>query len=142
MSDDALTVDEAKEFVLANLKFPDYALTGLIEKANAGHVVWEAHTPAAVNYQTHKFSFIDAIMCGLSFCGTNCIDDWAVLGPQALAVVRTLPQFVEKPETHGGKMNFVGMIASVKIYAFPEAERDKFWVGHAEKCCVGTIMNG
>lgn len=136
-----ISTDEAKDYALANLKFPDYALEGLMEKADRGFVTWDAATPHGVNYQTHKFSFIDALMHALSFCETNCIDDWAVLGPAALAVVRTLPQFVEKPETHGGKMNFVGMIGAVKIYAYPAAERDAFWAGHADKCCPCRITN-
>jgi hypothetical protein len=141
MSDDTLTADEAKDFALENLKFPDYALIDLIEKADAGFVTWDAQPPRDINYQTHKLSFMDAIMTGLSYCGTNCIDDWVVLGPHALAVVRTLPHYYEKPESRGGKMTFVGTIGAVKIYAYPEAERFRFWSGHAEKCCGGLIIN-
>lgn len=134
-----MTEDDAKDFALTKLHFPDYDLEPLIEKADRGFVVWEYNAPQGVNFQTHKFSFVDAIMHGLAFCETNCIDDWAVLGPRSLAVMRTLPQFVEKPERSTGKMTFVGTFGAIKIYAWPTAEAHKFWVGHATLCCQGQI---
>jgi hypothetical protein len=136
-----MSYDEAKDYAMAALKFPDYALEPLIEKANRGFVTWDAHPPTGVNYQTHKFSFLDAIMTGLSFCDTDCTDDWVVLGPAALAVVRTLPQFDEKPEKRSGKMNFVGFFKGIKMYAYPQAARDEYWTGHAAMCCAAKIIN-
>jgi hypothetical protein len=140
MSDEAMSADEAKEFALHACTAPDYYLEPLIKKADAGFVTWMAVQPAGVNYQTHKFSILDAFMTALSFCGTNCIEDTIILGPNALAIVRTLPQFVEKPEHHGGKMTFVGTIGSIKLFAYPEAERDAFWAGCKGKCCQGRIV--
>lgn len=137
-----MSVDDAKDFALENLKYPDYALDPLIEKADRGFVTWDAAQPAGVNYQTHKFSFVDAMMTALRFCETDCIDDWGVLGPQALAVIRTLPHFVEKPERHGGKFTFVGTWGAIRLYANPRAEADAFWFGHGTMCCPGRIVNG
>lgn len=131
--------DDAKDFALTHLHFPDFDLEPLIAKADRGFVVWHMETPPGVNFQTHKFSFIDAIMRALSFCETNCIDDWAVLGPRALEVVRTLPQYVEKPERSTGKMTFIGTLGAIKLYAWPRAECNKFWAGHGAMCCLGQI---
>lgn len=136
-----MSYDEAKDYAMAALKFPDYALEPLIANMAQGFVTWDAQTPVGVNYQTHKFSFVDAIMLALSFCKTDCTDDWVVLGPAALAVVRTLPAFSEKPERREGKMNFVGFIGGIKFYACPDAQRDLFWAGHAAMCCGGMILN-
>lgn len=136
-----MTEDEAKDFVSEHLIFPDYDLLAMIEKANDGFVVWDSVPPTGISYQLHKLTMIDAIMTGLKFCGTNCIDDWAVLGGAALAVIRTLEMFVEKPERGRGKLNFVGMLGQVKVYAYPTAEQDKFWVGNANKCCMGAIVD-
>jgi hypothetical protein len=139
--DEEMSVDDAKEFALRACVMPDYYLQPLINKADAGYVTWSAVPPAGVNYQSHKFSILDAFMTALSFCGTNCIEDTVVLGPNALAIVRTLPQFVEKPEHHGGKMTFVGTLGSIKMFAYPEGQCDTFWAGCHCKCCQGRIIH-
>jgi hypothetical protein len=136
-----VSVDEAKDYVASKLIFPDYDLLPMIEKANSGYVIWCSAPPSGVNYQTHKFSFIDAVMTGLKLCGTNCVGDWVVLGGSSLAVVRTLPPFVLEAEPSSGKINRVGKLLNVQVYAYPTAAHDSFWVGHGTKCSVGTIRN-
>ena len=133
--------DEAKDYAMNNLEYPDYALMPLIEKADAGYVVWDSAPPTGVNFQTHKFSLLDAILLGLSYCRTNTIDDWAVLGGSSLAVIRTLPHFAPMPEKSNGKLTQVGMLNGVKLFAYPDAPREAFWMGHANQCCRGTVQN-
>jgi hypothetical protein len=66
-------------------------------RADAGFVVWDAIAPPSVNYQTHKFSIIDAFETASNFIfgATNMVaGNWLLLGLQAATVVATLPQFV------------------------------------------------
>jgi hypothetical protein len=52
-------------------------------KADAGFVVWDAIAPAGVNYQTHKFSIIDAFETASNFIfgATNMVaGNWLLLG--------------------------------------------------------------
>jgi hypothetical protein len=51
-------------------------------KADAGFVVWDAIAPSGVNYQTHKFSIIDAFETASNFIfGRNEHGCWQLAAP-------------------------------------------------------------
>ena len=108
-----------------------------------GVVTWDSIPPAGVSFQTHKFSFIDALETGFCFLRTRFTDEWVVLGPVATAIMRTLPQFVPKdvPETVGRYILF-GSLGNKKIYGEPDADNAlDWWVGCRGFCVRGTILN-
>jgi len=68
-------------------------------RADAGFVVWDAVPPSGTNYQTHKFSFNDAVQTASMFIfgATNqATGNWLLLGLQPTTVVVTLPQLVSR----------------------------------------------
>ena len=133
--------DEAKDYAMNNLEYPDYAMMPLIEKADAGYVVWDSAPPTGVNFQTHKFSLLDATKLVLRYCRTNNKDDSDDLPQISLPEIRTLPHFAPMPEKSNGKLTQVGMLNGVKLFAYPDAPREAFWMGHANQCCRGTVQN-
>jgi len=107
-----------------------------------GLVTWDATPPAGVCYQTHKFSILDAFQTGFAFLRTRLTDEWILLGPVAVSVVRTLPQLVEdEPEVRGRCILF-GRIGRMKVYADPDMNDPLSWfVGCRGKCVKGLIIN-
>lgn len=107
-----------------------------------GFVTWDALPPAAVSYQTHKFSLLDAFQTGFAFLHTRFTDEWALLGPATVAIVRTLPQFLEhEPEPYGRCILF-GHIGRMKVYADPNMDDPLSWfVGCHGHCVKGLIVN-
>jgi len=103
-------------------------------RAQAGTVSWDATPPSAVNYQTHKFSFIDAIVTAsnLILGATNMVSgNWIILGLQAATVVQTLPQFQAKgnlQETQG--ISYIGDLAGFKCFRDPHYPQSEFLVGY------------
>jgi len=106
----------------------------LRNRAQAGVVTWDATPPASVNYQTHKFSIIDAFETASNFIygATNMVaGNWILCGLQAATVVTTLPQFVAKnnrTQMHG--ITYLGDLGNKKVFADPHYENDEFLVGH------------
>ena len=103
-------------------------------RADAGFVVWDAVAPTGVNYQTHKFSIIDAFETASNFIfgATNMVSgNWLLLGLQAATVVATLPQFVAKGNrTQMQGITYIGDIGNKKVFADPHFPNNEWLVGH------------
>jgi hypothetical protein len=103
-------------------------------RADAGFVVWDAVAPTGVNYQTHKFSIIDAFETASNFIfgATNMVSgNWMLLGLQAATVVATLPQFVAKGNrTQMQGITYIGDIGNKKVFADPHFPNNEWLVGH------------
>lgn len=103
-------------------------------KADAGFVMWDAIAPANVNYQTHKFSIIDAFetASNMIFGATNMVcGNWLLLGLQAATVVATLPQFVPKNNrTQMQGITYIGDLGNKKVFADPHYPVNEFLIGH------------
>jgi hypothetical protein len=103
-------------------------------RADAGFVVWDATPPSSVNYQTHKFSLIDAFETASSFIfgATNMVTgNWVLCGLQAATVITTLPQFVAKGNrTQMQGVTYIGDLGNKKIFADPHFPNNEFLVGH------------
>jgi len=109
-------------------------LFDLRSRADAGFVQWDATPPANVNYQTHKFSFIDALETASNFIfgATNMVaGNWCVTGLQGATVIVTLPQFVSKNNrTQMQGITYLGDLGNKKIFADPHYPTNEFLVGH------------
>ena len=103
-------------------------------RADAGFVVWDAVAPSGINYQTHKFSIIDAFETGSNFIfgATNMVaGNWLLLGLQAATVVATLPQFVAKNNrTQMQGVTYIGDLGNKKVFADPHFPNNEFLIGH------------
>lgn len=106
----------------------------LRSRADAGFVSWDAQAPTGVNYQTHKFSIIDAFETGSNFIygATNMVaGNWLLLGLQAATVVATLPQFVSKnARTQMQGIAYLGDLGNKKVFADPHYPNNEFLIGH------------
>ena len=106
----------------------------LRSRADAGVVQWDANPPASVNYQTHKFSIIDAFETASAFIfgATNMVTgNWVLCGLQAATVIQTLPQFVAKSKgTSMQGITYIGDLGNKKIFADPHFPNNEFLVGH------------
>lgn len=106
----------------------------LRSRADAGFVVWDATPPTSVNYQTHKFSIVDAFQTASSFIfgATNMVTgNWALCGLQAATVLTTLPQFVAKGnKTQMQGVTYIGDLGQFKIFADPHYPNNEFLIGH------------
>ncbi len=103
-------------------------------RANAGFVTWDAIPPANVNYQTHKFSIIDAFETASNFIfgSTNMVaGNWILTGLQGSTVIATLPQFVAKNNrTNMQGITYIGDLGNKKVFADPHYPTNEFLVGH------------
>lgn len=103
-------------------------------KADAGFVIWDAIAPTGVNYQTHKFSIIDAFETASNFifASTNMVaGNWILTGLQAATVVATLPQFVAKNNrTQMQGVTYIGDLGNKKVFADPHYPTNEFLIGH------------
>lgn len=106
----------------------------LRSRADAGYVQWNATPPTGVNYQTHKFSIIDAFETASAFIfsRTNLVaGNWVLCGLQAATVVQTLPQFVARNNrTQMQGITYIGDLGNKKIFADPHYPNNEFLVGH------------
>ncbi len=103
-------------------------------RADAGFVVWDAVAPTGVNYQTHKFSIIDAFETASNFIfgATNMVaGNWILTGLQGATVIATLPQFVAKNNrTQMQGITYLGDLGNKKVFADPHFPTNEFIVGH------------
>lgn len=103
-------------------------------RADAGFVTWDATPPASVNYQTHKFSVIDAIETASNFIfgATNMVSgNWILTGLQLATVVATLPQFGAKGNRQQMQgITYIGDLSSKKVFSDPHYPTNEFLVGH------------
>ena len=109
-------------------------ISDLRQRADAGVVTWDSNAPSGVNYQTHKFSIIDAFQTASNFIfgATNMVTgNWLLLGLQAATVVQTLPQFVSKNnKTQMQGITYIGDLGNFKVFADPHYPNNEFLVGH------------
>jgi len=111
-------------------------------RADAGFVVWDAVPPSNTNYQTHKFSFNDAVQTASMFIfgATNqATGNWLLLGLQPTTVVVTLPQFVARAnrvEMQG--ITYIGDLADKKVFADPHYPNNEWMVGFRGRQFVQT----
>lgn len=109
-------------------------IADLRAKADAGFVSWDAVAPPSVNYQTHKFSIMDAFETASNFIfgSTNMVSgNWLLLGLQAATVVVTLPQFVSKNNrTNMQGITYIGDLNNKKVFADPHFPTNEWLVGH------------
>jgi hypothetical protein len=103
-------------------------------RADAGFVVWDAIAPSSVNYQTHKFSFVDAIETGSNFIfgATNmAVGNWVLTGLQGATVVATLPHFVARNNrTQMQGITYIGDLGNKRVFADPHYPTNEFLIGH------------
>ena len=103
-------------------------------RADAGFVVWDAIAPAGVNYQTHKFSFVDAIETASNFifAATNmAVGNWLLTGLQGATVVATLPHFVARNQrTQMQGITYIGDLGTKRVFADPHFPVNEWIVGH------------
>jgi hypothetical protein len=103
-------------------------------RADAGFVVWDAQPPQGVNYQTHKFSLMDAFETASNFIygSTNMVSgNWILAGLQAATVITTLPTFVPKnnrSQMHG--ITYLGDLNGKKVFADPHYPNNEWLVGY------------
>jgi hypothetical protein len=111
-------------------------------RADAGFVSWDATPPSNTNYQTHKFSFNDAVQTASMFIfgATNqATGNWLLLGLQPATVVVTLPQFVARAnrvEMQG--ITYIGDLADKKVFADPHYPNNEWLVGFRGRQFVQT----
>ncbi len=103
-------------------------------RADAGFVSWDATPPSGVNYQTHKFSVIDALETASNyiFGATNMVaGNWVLTGLQLATVIATLPQFVSKNNRTDMKgITYIGDVGNKKVFSDPHYPVDEWLVGH------------
>jgi hypothetical protein len=103
-------------------------------RADAGYVTWDATPPAGVNYQTHKFSVIDAIATASNFIfgATNMVSgNWVLAGLQLDTVIQTLPQFMPRGNrTQMQGVTYTGDLGDKKVFTDPHYPNDEWLVGH------------
>lgn len=106
----------------------------LRKRADAGYVVWDAVAPTGVNYQTHKFSFVDALETASNFiyAATNMVaGNWVLTGLQGATVIATLPHFVSRNNrTQMQGITYLGDLGNKKIFADPHFPTNEWMVGH------------
>ena len=111
-------------------------------RATAGAVTWDATPPSGVNYQTHKFSFIDALTtAGMMILGaTNMVcGNWLLVGLQFATVLQTLPQFTSKGNiTNTQGISYIGDIAGYKVFRDPHYPVNEALVGYKGDQFVNT----
>jgi hypothetical protein len=143
-------IDDAKDEAMKLL--PEDLMDGHVKKVfplavagtTNGFVTW-SHLPVGhgTSYVAHKQSIIDSFELALSYCFTKCHDEWLVLGPQAVAIVRTIPQFVSVGRSIpiGNGLYRIGGLGIKVVYAFPKMENSNdFFVGTEEFACQGRVV--
>jgi hypothetical protein len=112
--------------------------------AEAGAVVWCSMPPNGVDFTTHSRTFLQAIFTALSFCETNMVREWVVVGQYGLSILRTFDKFIEHPGRRCGNVNiyYVGMLGIVAVYVKPSFEyAHSFCAGTNGKAAKGTISD-
>jgi hypothetical protein len=103
-------------------------------RADAGFVQWDATAPSGVNYQTHKFSIIDAFTTASNFifsASNMASGNWLLLGLQAATVVETLPQFNAKgSRVKMQGITYIGDLGQFKVFADPHYPINEFLIGY------------
>ena len=114
-----------------------YEFYGAREVADAGYVKWDTVPARGVNYQTHKFSVIDAFetASNMIFAGADeeASGNIIVLGSAMISVVVSLPQYASKDGKVPEKrcISHIGFLDSKKVFADWRLPADEFLVAYA-----------
>lgn len=145
------TDEQAKAILMA---VPPYLLGtqakyDLIQKGGErGFVAWDASPERNTTWTEHRQTFLSAIHTGLSFCRTDALDEWAIMGVMAFALVRSLDGFVPVAPVDCYPLVYVGQLClTTRIYVINRKLTMKgmipsFYVGVHDECCIGCIQNG
>ena len=105
-------------------------IADLRNRAGAGLVTWNGTPPTNVNYQTHKYSIVDAFQTGAMqiFSATNTMmGNRLLLGTQAATVVTTLPQFNAKGSTAEMQgITYLGDLGNFKVFVDPHYPQNEW----------------
>ena len=105
-------------------------IADLRNRAGAGLVQWNGVPPTNVNYQTHKYSIVDAFTTGAMqiFSATNTMmGNRLILGVQAATVVMTLPQFNAKGNMSDMQgITYLGDLGNFKVFVDPHYPQNEW----------------
>jgi len=86
-----------------------------------GFVCWEAVPPVGVAWWRHKHTLIDAIYTALAFTHTDISDEWALVGPSLMPLIRTAFRFKELvPVMQEAGLILFGTIKNIRVFYNPE----------------------
>jgi hypothetical protein len=144
MEEDWSAVDVADEAaVLRYCAKEIIAIERACKYADAGFVTWDATPPSGYHWQSHKFSFLDAVQTGLAFCDTDLTHEWLLIGRGLLPIVRTLPQLVEHYK--GGEFSvdvtFLGELGRTKVWYSRAIPPCDFYMGCGHRAARGQVQN-
>lgn len=134
--------DVADKRAIERLAYRLTQIERLCVTADRGFVVWDATPPVGISSEEHKLSFVDAIMMGLTFCGTLLRDEWLLVGPNQLGLVRTLPAFEHSTGENIGHAMRIGTLHDiVSVYFSFKIASNQFWMGTTDRAAQGEVRN-
>ena len=114
-----------------------------LREESIGFITWDAQPQEGVSYQTHKFTFIDALATADVFLKSNFVNSWLIVGGTTYVVISSLPQVVMAARENRGKNNifYLGDIAHHKIFVDWEYPQHEWGVINQGKFVLGLIRN-
>jgi hypothetical protein len=109
--------------------------------AEAGFVTWDAIPQSGELWQRHKLSFLEAVHTALAFCDTQVKDEWLMIGRGLLAIVRTLPNFVEQRGVEDGTAVVIGRIGTMTVVYDWKLDPCAFCAGFENRAARGLVQN-
>lgn len=117
-----------------------------------GHIIWDASPPQGQSYQTHKFSFYDAVEAATMLIWQKVSDTlpnvkacsfWIACSSDVLPVITTNPTFEPMRENLLAvrKLCYVGSFKSRPVFLDGKAKPHTFRVGDANFYAEGTVAN-
>jgi len=116
----------------------------VVEDANVckGAVIWDAMCPHGISFSEHKLTILDAVEQALLFMGTDYADEWIVASPEVMAILRTLPCFVEQSPLRFDTGLLLGKLGRKNVYVNFYIHHDTWHVGHRGlhvKCAINNL---
>lgn len=113
------------------------------EDACAGHVSWDHTPPPGVCYQTHKFSFLDAVEIASNMLRTDYAiqPERLVVGRDARCVIITLPMFISAEPVREGTYTRLGVVGrrAVLLDDRPCFDSEALLVGSSKEVKITLI---
>lgn len=115
----------------------------------AGAVQWCETPPPGISYQTHKFTFIDAVEQAKTYVwgmhksdNTPMKDTWMKVGPKAHIIVTTLPQSIlgNYQEIPTDRLTYIAHLGNTAVFLDPAMKNDEFQVGDKDFVVAGQIV--
>jgi len=79
-----------------------------------GFVVWAA-------WWRYKFTLVDAIYTALAFTHTDISDEWVLIGPSLMPLIRSMHRFEERvPTVNEAGFVLLGTIKNIQVFYNPE----------------------